>query len=157
MSTQSTLEADSIRATELYELALHKAEEEEYEEALALLAEARHAAPGHVGLYLTAAQILASEMEDFAAAEHLLAQAEARRSRTSSTAAPSSWTPIAPLPTSISACSWRTAARWRRRRLPSPRRSRSIRTTPTRATAWRARRRRSATWRPPPTSSSRSW
>src|SRR6266702_4806242 len=75
----ATLDPESTRATELYELALHKAEEEEYEEALALLAEARRAAPGHVGLYLTAAQILASEMEDFAAAEQLLAQAEARR------------------------------------------------------------------------------
>src|SRR5207302_5717548 len=80
MSVRSAeLERDSSRASELYELALRRAEEEEYEEALALLAEGRLAAPGHVGLYLTAAQILAAEMEDFAGAERLLAEAEAVR------------------------------------------------------------------------------
>jgi tetratricopeptide (TPR) repeat protein len=73
------LDPHSASANELYELALRKAEEEEYEEALTLLAEGRRAAPGHVGLYLTAAQILAAEMEDFDAAERLLAEAEVVR------------------------------------------------------------------------------
>src|SRR5262249_37312790 len=66
-------------ANDLYSEALSKAEDEEYDEALALLAEARQAAPDHIGLYLTAAQILASEREDYAAAEALLAQAGGRR------------------------------------------------------------------------------
>src|SRR5581483_5851850 len=72
----TTLDPASARAGELYDLALHKAEEEEYEEALSLLAEARRLLPDHVGLYLTAAQILAAEVEDYAAAEEMLSQAD---------------------------------------------------------------------------------
>jgi len=75
----ATADPDLTLANDLYSEALSKAEDEEYDEALALLAEARQAAPDHIGLYLTAAQILASEREDYAAAEALLAHAEERR------------------------------------------------------------------------------
>lgn len=67
---------DSEAAGRLYEEALERAEDEGYEEALSLLEEARSLAPGHLGLYLTAAQILAVDLEDHAGARQMLEEAE---------------------------------------------------------------------------------
>jgi tetratricopeptide (TPR) repeat protein len=69
--------ANAVDSVErLYRAALESAENEDYQEALRLLEEGRRRAPEHVGLYLSAAQILATELEEFRAAEEMLAAAE---------------------------------------------------------------------------------
>src|SRR4051812_18545882 len=74
-----TAEPTTPDVTALYQQALEKAESEEYEEALSLLAAARRQAPDHVGLYLTAAEIMATDQEDYAGACALVEAAEQRR------------------------------------------------------------------------------
>ncbi len=80
MATAAATMADAqTDATELYRSAIELAEDERYEEALALLAEARRSAPEHLGLYLTAAQILAEDLEEHGAAAALVEEAERLR------------------------------------------------------------------------------
>jgi tetratricopeptide (TPR) repeat protein len=71
----STMEPTTADVADLYQQALAMAGNEEYEAALALLALARERAPDHIGLYLTTAQILAAELEDYPAALSMVERA----------------------------------------------------------------------------------